>query len=106
MIRAGSLNTPITIQRQVTTTDAIGQPLLTWTDYAAVFADVRHLSGTESIKAGAMTSTVSASIRIRWVVGVTAGMRAVVYGVVYEIKSVLPNLQKRDSIDLVCEVTA
>jgi SPP1 family predicted phage head-tail adaptor len=106
MIRAGSLNTPITIQRQVTTTDAIGQPLLTWTDYALVWASVRHLSGVESIKAGASVSTVQASMRVRWLAGIGAGMRVLAGGVVYEIRAVLPDMQRREYTDLVCELVS
>lgn len=105
MIAAGRMNTPITIQRQVSTTDAIGQPLLTWTDFAMVWANVRHLSGSEAIKAGASVSTVQASMRVRWIVGITAGMRVLTDGAVYEIKAVLPDMQRREFVDLVVEVT-
>jgi SPP1 family predicted phage head-tail adaptor len=103
-MQAGRLSTPIVIQQQTTTTDAIGQPLLTWTDFAAVWANVRHLSGTESIKAGAVTSTVQASMRTRPMNGVTSGMRVLVDGAVYQIKSVIPDFVRRDSMNLIVEL--
>ena len=105
-IAAGRLSTHIVIQQQTTTTDAIGQPLLTWADYAMVWANVRHLNGAEAIKAGASVSTVQASMRVRWLAGITAGMRVVAGGAVYEIKAVLPDMTRREFTDLVCEVTA
>lgn len=105
-ISAGRLTTPIVIQQRTTATDAIGQPLLTWQDFAAVFADVRHLSGTESIKSGASVSTVQASMRVYPLAGVTAGMRVLVGGVVYEIKVVLQDLQRRKHTDLVVELVS
>jgi len=105
-IAAGRLTTPIVIQQQTTTTDAIGQPLLTWTDFALVWSNVKHLSGSEAIKAGAVTSVVQASMRVRQLAGITAGMRVVAGGVVYEIRAVLPDLQRREYTDLVMELVA
>ena len=104
MTQAGRLNTPIAIRVQSTTTDAIGQPVTEWTDYALVWASVRHLSGSESIKAGGTVSAVQASMRIRTLFGVTAGMRVLADGRTYEIKAVLPDMQYRTHTDLVCEV--
>jgi SPP1 family predicted phage head-tail adaptor len=105
-MQAGRLSTPIVIQQQTTTTDAIGQPLTQWSDFAAVWSNVRHNSGAEAIKAGASVSTVQASMRVRQLAGITAGMRVVAGGVVYEIKAVLPDMARREFTDLVCEVTA
>ena len=104
MIPAGSLRTPIAIQVQSTTTDAIGQPVTEWVDFALVRANVRHLSGTESIKADAVTSVVKASIRIRPLAGVHAGMRVIAEGNVYSIQSVIPDMQYRTHTDLVTEL--
>lgn len=99
-MQAGQLDTPITIQRKTGGTDAWGAPLPeAWEDYATVWANVRHLSGTESIKAGADVSVVRASIRIRWRQDVTAGMRVVACAAVYDIEAVLPG-QRREWLDL------
>jgi SPP1 family predicted phage head-tail adaptor len=103
-MQAGRLSTPIVIQQQTTTTDAIGQPLTQWSDFAAVWSNVRHLSGSEAIKAGASVSTVQASMRVRQLAGITAGMRVVAGGVVYQIKSVIPDFVRRDSMDLIVEL--
>ena len=99
-LRAGTLNERVTIQRKTQGTDSWGAPLPeAWADYASVWANIRFLSGAESIKAGADVSVVSASIRIRWRQDVTAGMRVVAGAAVYDIEAVLPGA-RREYVDL------
>jgi SPP1 family predicted phage head-tail adaptor len=62
----GRINRQVVIKAPPTGQDALGQPTGDWTTFATVWANVRYLSGTESIKAGADTSTAKASIRIRY----------------------------------------
>lgn len=102
-MNAGRLNTPIVIQQPQSGADSLGQPLTGWVDYAFVWAHIRHLSGVESIKAGGTVSTVQASIRIRALAAVNAGMRVLAGGQTYQIKAVLPDMQSRAYADLVCE---
>lgn len=84
--------------------DSAGQPLTTWVKVADVWADIRHKSGLETIKADAETSIVKASIRIRYRTGIDAGMRVLHGSRVYDIKAVLPDVATRQHVDLVCEV--
>ena len=102
-MQAGRLKNRVTIQQQSTVQDSIGQPVNTWTTYATVWADIRNRSGVESIKAGELTSTVRASIRVRYKAGITAAMRVVHGSITYQIKSVLRDEQNKDYMDLVCE---
>lgn len=106
MMQAGRLDSRVTIQAPGTTTDELGQPIPGWTDVALVWASIRHLSGVEAIKADAVTSTVRASIRIRWRTGLNAGMRVVHGAQVYNIEAVLPDAGGREYVDLVAEVVA
>ncbi len=100
MMQAGQLRDRITIQRKTQGTDSWGAPLPeAWEDYATVWANVRHLSGTESIKAGADVSVVRASIRIRWRQDITAGMRVVAGAQTFDIEAVLYG-QRREYVDL------
>jgi len=100
----GRLNQRITIEQRTAGQDAAGQPAGTWQAVATVWADVRHLSGLETIKAGAESSAVKASIRIRNRSGLNAGMRVVHGGSIYNIKAVPPYVASRPFLDLVCEV--
>lgn len=108
MLSAGSLNSRITIQHLTNTggLDEINQPEQEWGDLAQVWADIRHLTGSESIKAGNDASTVKASIRIRYRAGLTAGMRILHKTTAYEIKAVLPDERSRTYVDLLCEVVS
>ena len=102
----GRLNNRVTIQQPATGQDEIGQPIPTWSTLAEVWANVRHLNGVETIKAGAEMSAVKASIRIRRRADVTAAMRVVLGSTVYQVKAVLQDEGKREWTDLVCEVVS
>lgn len=103
-IRAGLLNRQVKIQRLTQIKDGIGQIIGTdWTDVATVWANIRHTSGMESIRAGAETSIVKASIRIRYRAGIDASMTVLHGATTYQIKAVLPDESGRVYLDLVCE---
>ena len=103
-MQAGRLNRRCTLQAPGTTQDELGQPIPGWTDVATVGGDVRMRSGLESIKAGAVVSTVQASVRIRYRTGINAGMRVLVDSVPYEVLAVQPDVGGREYVDLVCQV--
>lgn len=103
-MQAGRLNSRVTIKQLTDGQDEIGQPIQTWTDLATVWANIKHKSGAESIKADQDVSIVQASIRIRRRADVTAAMRVHHGAAVYEIKAVLPDEQRREHVDLVCEI--
>lgn len=105
-LRAGALGNRVTIQRRKPG-GGLGHASNAWEDVfpAPLWANIRFGSGSEAIRAGQVASKAQVSIRIRWRVGVTAEMRAVSGGVVYTIKAVLPDMRRREYMDLVCEVT-
>ena len=102
-MRAGRLHSRVTIQQRTDAQNDIGELVPTWTALAAVWADVVHNSGLETIKADASASIVRASIRVRFRTDVKADMRVVKGADVYEVKAVLPD-QGREYCDLVCEL--
>jgi len=106
MMQAGRLNRRCVLQTPGTAQDELGQPIPGWTDVATVWADIRMKSGLESIKAGAVVSTVQASVRIRYRTGVNAGMRLTHNLVNYSIVAVQPDVGGREYVDLVCEVVS
>ena len=103
-MKAGMLNSRISIQQLSTGTDAIGQPVTTWADFASVWANIRYLNGIETVKADAQTSVVKASIRIRRRTDITPAMRVVFGTTTFQINAVLPDEQGRQHIDLSVEV--
>lgn len=105
-IAAGEFPHQIHIQRKTDGKDAWGTPLPdAWESLTAkpIWANVRYLSGSESIKAGADVSIVRASVRIRWRTGVDAGMRVLHGGQVFDVEAVLPSADRKH-IDLVCRL--
>ena len=100
----GNFRNLVTIQAPTTVQDAAGQPISSWATVARVWADIRTTNGMEAIKADAVASTVQASIRTRWRRDVTSAMRVLDGSTVYQITAVLPDMRKRQYIDLVCKV--
>jgi len=103
-VRPGLLNSRITVQQLAGGVDALGQPVQTWADFATLWANIRHSSGVESIKADALTSVVRASIRVRYRTDITVGMRVVGPLSTYNVVAVLPDISGKEYTDLVCEV--
>lgn len=94
----------VKLQQPADGQDDIGQPATVWSDVATIGADIRHKTGLEEIKGDAQTSTVKASVRVRYRDGITAGMRLLHGATAYNIISVLPDVGRREYVDLVCEV--
>lgn len=102
----GKLKHLVTLQAPATGQDAAGQPLTGWVDVAQLWADIRSTGGLEAIKAGAITSVVHTSVRLRWRTGLNAGMRVLHGTTVYGVLAVLPDMAGRQYVDLVCEASS
>ena len=102
-MRAGTLRHRVTLQCRAPG-GALGQPSNTWKDVATVAANIRYGSGSEAIRSGQVASLAKVSIRIRWRTDVNASMRVLCNGVAYNIVNVMPDMQRRVHVDLVCEV--
>jgi SPP1 family predicted phage head-tail adaptor len=105
-LEAGTLNRKIVIQRMGDEVDEVGQPIPNpdWIDVASPWASIRHLAGLEAVRAGAESSLVRASIRIRYRLGINSGMRVKYGSSLYNINAVLPDATNREYCDLVCEM--
>lgn len=101
-MRSGQLNNRVEIQHQVQTTDAVGATQYDWATLCYVWANIRHVSGAEMIKADQVSETVKASIRIRFNNAITSGMRVIFQDQVYDIQAILPDYAKYIYTDLVC----
>ena len=101
---AGKLNQRITLIGLAAGTDALGQPLQAWVDFATVWADVRFVSGIETIKAGRETSTSKCSARMRMNKLITRDMRIGIGEVTYKIVDIIPDMKTRAYMTLICEV--
>lgn len=102
-MQAGKLKSRVKLVALQSGVDTIGQPVNVWTEQATVWAHIKHLSGSQAIKADADTSIVKASIRIRKR-AVDAGMRVLHGTQIYMVDAVLPDESSLDHVDLVCRM--
>lgn len=103
-MQAGTLTRRVTIRKLDTVLDEYGEPVSGWVDWFSAWADIRHLSGLETVRSGVEVSEVKASIRMRYRSGLSAAMIAVHDGKSYEIEAVLMDTHDREFIDLICKV--
>lgn len=103
-MRTGTLNSRVVVEQQSTTQDALGQPVLTWSTFATLWANIKHTSGIETIKADALTTVTKVSIQVRYRTDIKAAMRVVHGTDVYNIVSVLPDKEAKNFTNLVCEL--
>jgi SPP1 family predicted phage head-tail adaptor len=103
-MRAGTLNSYVSIQYRSGAQDGAGQPVDDWIELAQMWANIKNRSGAESIRADQESSAVRTSIRVRFREDITADMRVVCGTRIYEIKAVLPAEDDMDRVDLVCEI--
>ena len=73
-MKAGRLRQRVTLQSMSGGVDAIGQPLpAEWADVFTTWASVEPLQGREFIAASAVSSEITARVRMRYRPGVTTG---------------------------------
>ncbi len=66
-MRAGDLRHRITIERPSSTVDDFGQPIPGgWQEVASVWANIKPVSGREKLRAGAVESTLSHTVLVRY----------------------------------------
>ena len=106
-INAGSLSRRITIQKRAAGSNAFNQPSLVWEDYVRVYANLKVMSGSgyannEFATAGAEINRTTFSFMIRYRKDITPDMRVVYEGNIYEIRGILPDLDRREFVYLAC----
>ncbi len=84
--------------------DSAGQLVKAPTLFAEAWADIRHPTGVATLRSDAELSQVKASIRVDYIEGVigTMWVEAVEEGLVYDIQAALPDIARKDHLDLVC----
>ena len=101
-MRAGTLDQRVTLERQQSGVDELGQPFDDWTTVATVWASVQPLVGREFIAAQAVQSEVTTRVVIRYMAGLTAADRVLHNGRVYEVTAVMDVRSQHDELVLMC----
>ncbi len=97
-MRAGRLNTRITIEQPSESRSATGAVVTTWSTLATVWAEVVPLRGREFYAAQAVQAETDVKYRIRWRDDVTPKMRINASGVLHDIRAVFDAANERAGI--------
>jgi hypothetical protein len=84
-LQAGKMWTRVTIQQPSPTANEVGEPVLTWSTFATVWADVQPLSARETERYAEAVGFMSHKIWIRYLDGLTSALRVVYRNRVLEI---------------------
>jgi len=102
----GKLNRRVTLQRQDTARDEVGQAKAVWTDVATVWAAVLPLRGREYFESAKVNSEITVRIIIRYRADVKPSWRAVSGGDAYDIVEVINPADGRTQLQLMCKRVA
>jgi len=75
MIDAGKLRERVTVQIASGSTNALGETVLTWNNSTSVWASVQGVSAREALAAGQQEVSLTHSVRLRYLPGLTQQMR-------------------------------
>lgn len=103
-MQAGKLRHRLELQaKQSVQNPTTGSMVDEWVPVTTVWAAIEPLSAREFIAAGATQASVTTRITIRYREGITAQMRAISRGKIYNIEGVLPDDKSgREYLTLPC----
>lgn len=98
----GQLTERVTLQRQQTGQDELGQLYNTWTTLFTTWAAVEPLAGREYFAAGGAQSEVTTKVKLRYRPGIKSADRLIHEGTVYNIQSVINYKSANRDLVLMC----
>jgi SPP1 family predicted phage head-tail adaptor len=101
-MRAGRLSERIVLQQKLVTRSDNGEEVVTWGEFATVWADVEPLSGREVVAVRAAQADLSLRVRIRYLPGVNPAMRVFWQGAPWPISEVIDVRARRTELELLC----
>ncbi len=104
-MRSGMLRHRVMLQRLRQGQDAYGGPVEQWEDVATVWASLEAMSGREFFASQQAQSEITQRIRIRYRPDVTADMRVVHGGTVFNVVAPLPDNRGRELVLMCREVS-
>lgn len=101
-MRRGPLRHDVTIESKTVSQGAMGGISETWLTFCSCRAQITPIRGREYFEAQAVQNSTDVKIVIRYVAGVTAGMRVNHNGTVYNITSVINVYSRNRVLELMC----
>ena len=102
MIRPGEMRERVTVQQATTSTNSIGESLLTWATLTTVWAAINGVRSTEALADGQQESRVTHRVRLRYIDGLKHTDRFLWRGRTLQIVSLL-EYENRSEHVAVCE---
>ena len=102
-MRAGKLRQRVTIQDKSVSQNTYGEEVITYVDWATVWAAVEPLRGREFLEGRQITAEVSTRIRIRYRSGISPEMRVKFGSKVYDVHSIIHIEEREREIHLMCQ---
>lgn len=104
MLRSGLMDRLASVQTPTESANGIGEPILTWSDFATRWIAILPLSGNEQMTAMAQEGSVTHRVRMRYTSGMKPKMRLVAEGRTFEVMSVVERGRKEEHELMVTEV--
>jgi len=101
MIDAGELTERITIEQPTESRNAVGEPILSWSTFATVWAKVESLSGREAERYGEIVGFSGHKVTIRALPGVSTTMRVIYRNRTLEVGAI-NEYQRVWYLELIC----
>lgn len=102
-MRAGRLRQRVVLKRSVSTLNAAGEPVETWTPYATVWAEVSPLRGREFWEGAQQQQQLTTRITMRPRTDVVPSHRAEWGERVYDVESVIEPDYRNRMLQLMCK---
>ncbi len=93
----------LALQQEVRISDGVGGYAKSWHTLVEVWAEIKPLTGSEQLVAGQLQGASNYKIALRYRSDITAGMRFLFDGRVFNIRSVLNIDEKRDMLDVLAQ---
>ena len=94
-MRAGALKHRVTIESRTQTQSSTGMATDTWSTFAKVFAEIKTVSGNESINADQVQAEQTHIVKIRFCPNITTSMRVNYESRYFDI-NVIDNVMEHD----------
>ena len=104
MLRSGLMDSLATVQTPTESANGIGEPILTWSDFATRWIAIVPLTGNEQMTAMAQEGSVTHRIRMRYTSGMKPKMRLISEGRTFEVMSVVERGRREEHELMVTEV--
>jgi SPP1 family predicted phage head-tail adaptor len=93
----------VTIKDKVVARDTYGEEDVTWTDVAAVWAEILPIRGREYLEMDQAQADVTHRVYLRWRTGIEPTMRLYFGSRVLQIESVIRPEERRVGLELICK---